>query len=995
MNTRHRLRILVILIPIFAFLAVVSAARAGGEILISPKTQASALSREANDSASGSGVVLTDTQGSYPLGLYLWILEDPAGTLTIDDVSSQANAQKFTLSKVLVPNIGYTSDAVWVRFSLDNESSQTTEYLLEMGFSNTQYLDVYSPNPEGSGFVVRQSGALRPVSSRDVAYPNFIFNINLPLHSQHTYYLRIKSGASMTIPLTLWTKNAFIVESSRQLILHWLVFGGLFAILVYHLFLLIRLKELTYLYFVTMLACMVVFLLDYYGYLVVYFFPSLGSAKYYIIPLYVAGLYASIILFSDSFFELRTKYPRLHLVNIALLVAWGIFIILIPFFSYLNIARIGTPLQLVTIGATWVMGVYAWRKGAVSSQFFIFAWLGMAMSLFLLLLVRLGIIPSTSFDENVFQLGFIVMAVSWSLALADRIEVLSDQTESANRDLRESELKLSQILEGMPLGIVVYDKNQKPTFMNQRSVEILANPDKNIRPSVDAGRNLEQALDYFSFHRQDSQQKYPVEQLPVFKALEGQTAYIDDIVMDKGDNHFHLEIWANPIRDQEGNVKSAVAVFQDINQRKQAEAEVLQHRYHLQELVETRTTELDQANKMLSIRLEWLSAVIKNQQVIKGEANLPAIYEELASSVLGLLNASRVFILRWDYQKDLPEALYCLPHESDLPSMDVIREALQTDSSLGKYIEVGKIGTISIDQDDSLPGDIKTWLQARNIKFFIIVPMLIGQSFLGGLGIAGQDKLKDEFSQSKDLIERMGFDFASLTEDAILMDNTLALVASDERNRLARDLHDSVTQMLFTATLLTDVMPQIWRRDPDQGFQTLDKLRRLIRGSLAEMRTLLIELRPNAAQNIPLSELLSQLTEAITSRSGLPFQLFIEKIPLLPGDVQMAFYRVAQESLNNVVKHAQAIRVTVSLSGSRLEAEGTDSQQFLVRLLVQDDGVGFSTAVEKPGHLGLSIMRERAEAIQAGLTIESQPGHGTLVSLVWTGEILPDAGITG
>jgi signal transduction histidine kinase len=403
--------------------------------------------------------------------------------------------------------------------------------------------------------------------------------------------------------------------------------------------------------------------------------------------------------------------------------------------------------------------------------------------------------------------------------------------------------------------------------------------------------------------------------------------------------------------------------------------------------VETRTTELDQANKMLNMRLDWLSAVIKNQQAIKGEANLPAIYEKLASNVLGLLNASMVFILRWDYQKDLPETLYCLPPASDLPSMDVIRDALQTDSFLGKYIEVGKIATISIDQDDSLPGDIKTWLQAHHIKFFIIGPMLIGQSFLGGLGIAGQDKLKDEFSRSKDLIERMVFDFASLTHDAILMDNTLALVASDERNRLARDLHDSVTQMLFTATLLTDVMPQIWRKDPEQGFQTLDKLRRLNRGALAEMRSLLIELRPNTVQNIPLSELLSQLTEAITSRSGLPFQLFIEKMPLLPGDVQMAFYRIAQEALNNVVKHAQAIRVTVSLSGGRLETEGTDTQRYLVRLLVQDNGVGFSTLVDKPGHLGLSIMRERAAAIQAEYSIESQPGHGTLVSLIWTGEI--------
>ena len=80
------------------------------------------------------------------------------------------------------------------------------------------------------------------------------------------------------------------------------------------------------------------------------------------------------------------------------------------------------------------------------------------------------------------------------------------------------------------------------------------------------------------------------------------------------------------------------------------------------------------------------------------------------------------------------------------------------------------------------------------------------------------------------------------------------------------------------------------------------------------MRTLLLELRPSAVINIPLSDLLVQLAEAVTSRSGLPFQLFIEQIPILPENVHVDFYRIAQEALNNVVKHSQAKQVTLSLS---------------------------------------------------------------------------------
>lgn len=987
MNTRHSLRTWVLVIPVLLLLAMVSIARAAGNDLNSAlpyHLPSDVLS--ANGTFSNT-IVLTDIQGRYPLGLRLGLLDDPTGKLTIDKVTSPANSRLFTPSTKSTPVYGYTDSAIWVRFTLDNQSRQTTEYLLEMSFPNTQYIDLYSPLPAGEGFEVKHTGALLPPSSRDVISPDFVFNVNVPLHNTQTYYLRIKSEASMTIPLTLWTNNTFFVQSTKQIILHWLILGGLFALLLYHVFLSIRLREATYIYFVVMLACMLIFLLDYSGYLTTYLFPGLYILKYHITPLSLAGLYLSIILFSDAFLDLRTKHLNLHRVNIALLVAWGVFVVINPFISYLNLARLSVPLQYITLGATWVVGILAWRKGAVSSQFFMFAWLGMAASLLLLLLVRAGIIPSTSFDENIFQLGLLLMAVSWSIALADRIKILKDQTENANRDLRNSEGKLAQILDGLPLGIVVYDRDQKPTYINKRSEEILSIPERGIIPSIKEGRNLQQAIDYYSLHVAGSDQEYPLERHPVYQALQGSPASVDDMEINRGDDHLLLEQWANPIKDVSGNVVSAVVAFQDITQRKQAEAELLQHRAHLEELVESRTRQLDNVNRKLELRLDWLSTVIKYQQTIQGEGSLPEVYTGLASKAQNLLDMTMVFILRWDYKTDQPLALFNLPHGIDPVGMDFIYEAFKKDSPLRKHFEGVNYVILSVDDPESAPEPFMKWFHDHNFEFMVVAPMLLGQLFLGSLCLTGLAKQKDEIVKSKDLVERMAFDLASLTQDAILLDDTIALVASEERNRLARDLHDSVTQMLFTATLLTDVLPQIWRRDPEQGFQTLDKLRRLTRGALAEMRTLLIELRPSALHNLPLSELLSQLTEAMTSRSGVPFKLSIEKIPMLPDDVQEAFYRIAQEALNNVVKHAQAISAMVSLSVIQLAdaADGIPRDQ--VKLVVQDDGVGYLTSIEKPGHLGIGIMRERAAAIQAALTIESRPGHGTLVSLVWTGEV--------
>jgi signal transduction histidine kinase len=149
---------------------------------------------------------------------------------------------------------------------------------------------------------------------------------------------------------------------------------------------------------------------------------------------------------------------------------------------------------------------------------------------------------------------------------------------------------------------------------------------------------------------------------------------------------------------------------------------------------------------------------------------------------------------------------------------------------------------------------------------------------------------------------------------------------------------------------------------------------------------MLLELRPAAVINIPLGDLLAQLTEAVASRSGLPFQLFIEQIPSLPENVQSNIYRIAQEALNNVVKHAQARLVTVSLSAKPLPPDSTGGARTEVKLEVRDDGVGFSSAKQTPEHLGIGIMRERAAAIQADLSLESKPGYGTRLTLIWYGE---------
>jgi signal transduction histidine kinase/PAS domain-containing protein len=751
------------------------------------------------------------------------------------------------------------------------------------------------------------------------------------------------------------------------------------------LFLLVTLKDTIYLYFFIMATSMLAVLLAYTGYLGVYLLPSLYPYTTVLLPVFISIMYIFIILFSDTFLELKTRFPIFHWANIGFLVFWALLLLLVPFISYLNIARLMTPAQLVTIGITWLIGMTVFRSSTRPLRFFMLAWIGMAASLFLLVLVRLTIIPSNYFNENIFQLGFIVMAVSWSMALADRINLFKLQTDTANRNLKSSEHKLIQILEGIPLGVVVYGKDQKPTYMNQRSSEILSNPKTGKAPDLSAGRTITQAIEHFSFKAAGTGKTYPLEDIPVYQALQGKPAFVNDIEMDTGDARVPLEIWANPIMDEQGGVESAVAVFQDITEQRQLDVELAEYRRNLELLVKERTAELDEANEQLQLWVEWLLVANQVHQAIAGEADLPQAFEKLAATILHLLGAIFVLIVRWDAQ-DEHYQIFCKSTFEQATGVEEIRPIFSRETPLRNQIDEGKIIPLSPEQAASLPAPLGICFQDSSVQSLVFVPLKVRQAPAGVLGIASIAANIQMGTLQMELLERIAFDLSSLVEDASMLDQKRTLVAMEERNRLARDLHDSVTQTLFTTTLLSEVMPQVWRRDPEQGLQMLEKLRRLTRGALAEMRTMLIELRPSAVLNTPLSELLLQLTEAITSRSGVPFQLFIEKIDILPDDVQMNFYRIAQEAFNNVIKHSQAMHVTASLSEVPVnDVAGSEAKQ--IRLVIQDDGVGFASGNETPGRLGMGIMRERAAAIQADLSIISEPGHGTQVTLAWIGKL--------
>jgi len=273
-----------------------------------------------------------------------------------------------------------------------------------------------------------------------------------------------------------------------------------------------------------------------------------------------------------------------------------------------------------------------------------------------------------------------------------------------------------------------------------------------------------------------------------------------------------------------------------------------------------------------------------------------------------------------------------------------------------------------------LPTDstLKERLVTLGVEQVIAIPLMAKDRLVGSLNLS-TNKSRTYPPEQIALLKTIGQQIGVAVENAYLYEQAEQTAIAAERSRLARELHDAVTQTLFSANLIADVLPRIWKRSPEEGMQNLEELRQLTRGALAEMRTLLLEMRPESLERSDINSLLKQLAAAYIGRARIPLNLEINGECEITHEVKLIFYRVAQEALNNIAKHSGARQVDIHL----------ECQPGQMNLLIKDDGLGFEAGSITPDHLGIVIMRERANSIGAILRIESQAGEGTTVELDW------------
>lgn len=276
---------------------------------------------------------------------------------------------------------------------------------------------------------------------------------------------------------------------------------------------------------------------------------------------------------------------------------------------------------------------------------------------------------------------------------------------------------------------------------------------------------------------------------------------------------------------------------------------------------------------------------------------------------------------------------------------------------------------------DYPPGELRTLLEAEGCQLALSIPLIAKGKMLGAMNLltrTGHSPAPEESS----LLAAIGQQIGVAVENARLYEQGQELAALEERQRLARDLHDSVTQALYGVTLYAEAAARLLAAgETVQATGHLSDLRDTAQEALREARLLIFELRPPILEKEGLVAAIQARLEAVEGRSGLTTSLQVDGLNHslhLPREVEAGLYRIAQEALNNTLKHAQAHQVTVDLCYREAERR--------LVMEIRDDGQGFELAsAGGQGRIGLRSMQERATLLGGQLTVASDPGAGTQV----------------
>jgi len=513
-------------------------------------------------------LVINEDEDKYSLGTYLEILKDTSGELTIEDVTNEAFQDQFIPSQVDVPNFGYQSVPYWVRFRVYNQAQSTGEWVLVLGFRNMHYMDLYVPDPASETYDVIKSGVLRRHVNPGLYYEKLSFELEIPPETELTFYIRFQNEATMTLPLSLMSPEVY----SKHVLLNQLIsgafYGTLLIMVVYNSILFVLIRDKNFFHLVLFSLSAIAFFLFFHATIFSLFPKSPPILSTIIFPVVFGLFIVTLVMFVDSFLELKSILPRIHLIATILKVI-ALFTSAISFFvQYGDISTILVTLVIIILPLILALNLYLAWLGNRSAKLLIGSLPLFLIGAVLSGLVRLGVIRSSAFTEELVRFGLVWLIAFWSLALADRMNSLKQESETSMNLIMKNEKRMVQYLDSLPVGVLVYEGDKKPRYINRQAHQILIQPGIATHPNQSPQNNLGGTPNpsNLSIANVDIHQIF--DQLPVRHAIQqGTFEYLDNIEIDLGDTIIPVEIWTNPLIDDSGIICGTVVAFQNIQNR--------------------------------------------------------------------------------------------------------------------------------------------------------------------------------------------------------------------------------------------------------------------------------------------------------------------------------------------------------------------------------------------------------------------------------------------
>lgn len=382
--------------------------------------------------ANATSVLKLDiNQQSYSLGNKLEYIEDKAGQFDIEAVRQQPEGA-WQKNSTVIPNFGFSKSVYWFRINL--ETLELQKRLLEIDYPLLDEIVLYL-FAEDRQIQKIETGDMKPFFERPLQLREFIFPLDLPAAGQVALYLRVQSAGAVQVPLNLWNEAAFYHQDEKETAILGIFFGIIIVMLLYNLFIYLRVYEPAYIYYVLYVISFGFFMAGMSGWGYMYLWPEAIHFQQYNTAIFVAccGIFAC--RFIHYFLDLPSNSPKLGRLLFGLAICLLLLLCLLPFTSYHIIVQLALAIVLVAALAAIYCGIRLWRQGDVAARYFTIAWSTFLLSVVLATLEKFGLIADTNWAGFFLPFGMALEVTLLSLALGERINTEKQHRIQAQEDV--------------------------------------------------------------------------------------------------------------------------------------------------------------------------------------------------------------------------------------------------------------------------------------------------------------------------------------------------------------------------------------------------------------------------------------------------------------------------------------------------------------------------------------------------------------------------------